>query len=198
MVQLNQYETVLYFLQLSQNLTWDCLLISVYLTVLPVFAWCAHKIFLQIKTKQFYAHIMQKLVKTGRYTEINKQSHVKFWLNWIKCRTVSYSFSCNKNNWSLHFVIQVHWAYKSFLAQKFRILLQLNLNLFLITGNYLKRGLLNIPNYNIYKIENECRRIGKNECGGRNSNSCCTGSVMANCFFFKLSLRDINMQVRCF
>ena len=41
---------------------------------------------------------MQKLVKTGKYTEINKQSDVKFWLN---CRkhvhgTVSYSFSCTE------------------------------------------------------------------------------------------------------
>jgi hypothetical protein len=36
---------------------------------------------MQIKTKQFYEHTMQKLVKTGKYTEINKQSHVKFWLN---------------------------------------------------------------------------------------------------------------------
>ena len=37
---------------------------------------------LQIKTNQFYYHIMQKLVKTGKYTEINKQSYVKFWLDW--------------------------------------------------------------------------------------------------------------------
>ena len=29
-IQLNEYETVLYFLQLSQNFTWDCLLTSVY------------------------------------------------------------------------------------------------------------------------------------------------------------------------
>ena len=36
-VQLNEYETVLYFLQLSQNLTWHCLLISVYLSVFTSF-----------------------------------------------------------------------------------------------------------------------------------------------------------------
>ena len=36
-VQLNEYETVLYFLQLSQHLTWDCLLISVYLPVFTSF-----------------------------------------------------------------------------------------------------------------------------------------------------------------
>ena len=80
--------------------TWHrivCWFLCIYLFLL-VFAWCAHKIVLQIKTKQYYEHIMQKLVKTGKYTEINKQSHVKFWLNWRKYRTVSYSFSCNK--WS--------------------------------------------------------------------------------------------------
>ena len=27
---------------------------------------------------QFYDHIMQNLVKTGKYTEMNKQSYVKF------------------------------------------------------------------------------------------------------------------------
>ena len=67
-------------------MTLDCLLISVFL---PVFPWCDHKIVLQMKTKQ-----MQKLVKTGKYTEINKQFDVKFWLNWRKYGTVSYSFSC--------------------------------------------------------------------------------------------------------
>ena len=36
---------------------------------------------------------MQKLVETGKYTEINKQFHVKFWPNWSKYRTLSYSFS---------------------------------------------------------------------------------------------------------
>jgi len=49
---------------------------------------------LQIKRKQFYDHIMQKLVKTGKNTEINKQSNVKFWLNWIKFGAVSYLLSC--------------------------------------------------------------------------------------------------------
>ena len=47
LIQLNEYETVSYFLQLS-----DCLL-----TFLPVFAWCDHKIVLHIKTKWFYDHI---------------------------------------------------------------------------------------------------------------------------------------------
>ena len=61
---------------------------------LPVFAWCAHKIVLFRPAEQFYEHIMQKQVKTGKYTEIDKQSHVKFWLNWIKHGAVSYSLSC--------------------------------------------------------------------------------------------------------
>ena len=37
LLQLNEYETVLYFLQLSQNLIWDCLLIFVYLHVFTSF-----------------------------------------------------------------------------------------------------------------------------------------------------------------
>jgi hypothetical protein len=58
--------------------------------VLPVFAWCAHKIVLFWSAEQFYEHIMQKQVKPGKYTEINKQSDVKFWLNWMKYKAVSY------------------------------------------------------------------------------------------------------------
>ena len=87
------------FFQLSQNLTSDCQLIMCIYLFLPAFAWFAHKIVLQIKTKQFDEHIMQKLVRTGKFTEINKQSHVKFWLSWRKYRTVSYSFSCTDLSW---------------------------------------------------------------------------------------------------
>ena len=54
-----------------------CWFLRFYL-LLPVFAWCDHDIDLQIKTNQFYDHIMQKLVKKGKNTEINKQSDVKF------------------------------------------------------------------------------------------------------------------------
>ena len=74
-------ETVPYFLQLSQNLTSDCLLISVYL---PVFAWFDHKIILFWSAEQFYDHIMQKQIKTGKNTEINKQYDAKFWLHCMK------------------------------------------------------------------------------------------------------------------
>ena len=35
---------------------------------LPAPAWCDHKIVLQIKTQQFYDHIMQVLVKTGKFS----------------------------------------------------------------------------------------------------------------------------------
>ena len=62
-LELNEYETGPYFIQFSQSLTSDCLLISVFLLI---FTWCDHKIVLQIKTKQFYDHIMQKLVKTDK------------------------------------------------------------------------------------------------------------------------------------
>jgi hypothetical protein len=67
--------------------------LSVDFCVLPVFtSFCV--IVLQIKTKQFYDHIMQKLVKTDKNTEINKQSDVNFRLNWIKFGAVSYLLSC--------------------------------------------------------------------------------------------------------
>ena len=33
----------------------------------------------------------------GKKTEINKQSHVKYWFNRKKYGAVSYFFSCNKN-----------------------------------------------------------------------------------------------------
>ena len=39
---------------------------------------------------------MQKLVKTGIFTEISKQSEVKFWLHWIKYGAVSCLWSCKK------------------------------------------------------------------------------------------------------
>ena len=67
-VQLNEYETVPYLLQLSQNLKSDCLLISVYLPVFTRFALCDHKIVLFGSPEQFYDHIMQKLVKTQKST----------------------------------------------------------------------------------------------------------------------------------
>ena len=35
-------------------------------------------------------------VNSGENTEINKQSHVKFWLNWIEYGAVSYSLSCTQ------------------------------------------------------------------------------------------------------
>ena len=42
--------------------------------------------------------------KFGENTEINKQSHVKFWLNWIEYGAVSYSLSCNKLISNFHFL----------------------------------------------------------------------------------------------
>ena len=46
----------------------------------------------------YYDHIMQKLVKTGKNTEINKQSNVKFWFIWIKYGAVSYSLNYKKHS----------------------------------------------------------------------------------------------------
>ena len=54
-LQLNEYDTAPHLLQLNQNLTPDCLLISVFLPVANL-----------------------KLVTTGKNTEIDKQSAVIF------------------------------------------------------------------------------------------------------------------------
>ena len=51
-------EMVPYFFQFSQNLTSDCLLISVFLHDVIIKLFC--------KTNQFYDHIIQKLVKTDK------------------------------------------------------------------------------------------------------------------------------------
>ena len=52
-VQLNQYETVPYFIQFSETLTWDCLSISVFPLNSPEFTWAEPKIVLSIRTEQF-------------------------------------------------------------------------------------------------------------------------------------------------
>ena len=44
--------------------------------------------------------------KTGKYAEINKQSDVKFWLNWIRYEAVSYSLSCTKCQMAVCFLIE--------------------------------------------------------------------------------------------
>ena len=48
-IQLNKYETASYCFLLNQNLTWDCLLIFVYL---PEFTWSEPKTVLNIKKEQ--------------------------------------------------------------------------------------------------------------------------------------------------
>ena len=50
------------------------------------------------------------LVKTGKYTKINKHSDVKFWLNWMNYGAVSYSLSCTKveNSWGLTILICIY------------------------------------------------------------------------------------------
>ena len=51
---------------------------------LPDFAWHAQKIVLFRFAELFYEHIMQKPVKTGKYTKIKKQSDVSICHDWIK------------------------------------------------------------------------------------------------------------------
>ena len=52
---------------------------------------------------------MQKLVKTRKNTKINKQSNVKFWLNWIKYGAVSYSLYYGKNSERVIFSQKYMW-----------------------------------------------------------------------------------------
>ena len=82
------YQTTLCFIFVTAKWIWD---ISIFSSIKPKLD---IRLFVD-SAKQFYEHSMQKLAKTGKYTKINKQSHVKFWLNWRKYKTVSYSFSCN-------------------------------------------------------------------------------------------------------
>ena len=46
------------------------------------------------------------MITSCKNTEINKQSDVKFWLNWRKYRTVSRSFSCKWQKLNPHNLIQ--------------------------------------------------------------------------------------------
>ena len=67
------------------------------LSVFYQFLHHVHTIVLLWSAEQFYEHIMQELVKTGKYTEINKQSDVKLWLNWIKFWDIAYlAVNCSK------------------------------------------------------------------------------------------------------
>ena len=95
----------IYFLQLSQNFTWDCLLISVFL---PVFT---SLIVLFWSLEQLYDH-------TGKNRQKHKQSDVKFWLNWIKYGTVhidscvwSYNISLPSSNYKAIILNMSVWFY---------------------------------------------------------------------------------------
>ena len=65
---------------------------------LPEFAWSEPKIVLFPYSIQFYVQIRQIQSNLGKHTEINKQSHVKFWFNGKKIETVSYLFITENNN----------------------------------------------------------------------------------------------------
>ena len=91
-VELNKYETAPCYLQLNQNLTSACLFIFVFA---PVLSWFEHENYFEDWSKTIFC---SKQVRTGKNTEINKQSDVKFWLIWRKCGLDSYSFSCKENH----------------------------------------------------------------------------------------------------
>ena len=76
----------------NQAMNWHrivCWFLCFYM-FLPVFAWYDHNIVLQIRSKQNNFMITSCRIK--------KQSDLKFWLNWRKYETVSYSFSCRYFN----------------------------------------------------------------------------------------------------
>ena len=73
-IQLNEKQTAPYFFLLSQNITSDCLLISVFT---PVFHW----IYQKVSSSAIQSNLRFSSGKFRENTEINKQSHVKFWFN---------------------------------------------------------------------------------------------------------------------
>ena len=68
-------------------MTSDCLLICVFT--------CFYQFLHDVTMKLFCFDLENSFMITScKNREINKQSDVKFWLNWRKYGTVSYSFSC--------------------------------------------------------------------------------------------------------
>ena len=84
-LQLNKYQTDLYFLESSHQMMNDCLLISGFLHVFDLFCMfgtlsCyAH---LNIKTKTILCSCAANFSNLGKFSEINKQFHVKSWLTY--------------------------------------------------------------------------------------------------------------------
>ena len=68
-IQLNKYIDSSIFFLLNENLTCNCLLISVFFLNFTEFAGSEHTI------------LDSDLANYGKNTEINKQSHVKFWFD---------------------------------------------------------------------------------------------------------------------
>ena len=94
LIQLNEYETAPYFIQFSQNLTCGCLLIFVFP---PEFTWAEPKIVWTSEQNNFSF----SSGKFGGKTEINKESYVKLWLNWINYGADSYSLGCTLKNYTI-------------------------------------------------------------------------------------------------
>ena len=77
-VQLNKYETAPAFIQLNQHLT-----LFVDLAEFPCFYQFLDDVIMKLFCfdLQFYDQIMQELVKTRKFSEINKQFDVMGWFN---------------------------------------------------------------------------------------------------------------------
>ena len=94
LVQLNKYQTDLYFLELCHQMMNDCLLIFGFL---PVFVCWEHKIVLHIymsKQKQFFAPVLQTFSNLGKFSDIIKKFHVKSWLTYQSYSSVWQILSC--------------------------------------------------------------------------------------------------------
>jgi hypothetical protein len=109
-VQLNEYETDPYFLQLSPNMATECFFTFVFFPVLAwIYLFCAKKYFVDVQNNF--------QVRTGKNVKVNKQSLLIFWLNWRKYGAVNkffclsvfiflYVFFCYmpcRNGWNLLF-----------------------------------------------------------------------------------------------
>ena len=58
------------------------------------------KLFCRSKQNNFMIISCKNGYKTGKFSKINKQSDVKFWLNWIEFGAVSYVLSCKEVSFS--------------------------------------------------------------------------------------------------
>ena len=116
--QLNKYQRYLYLLEFSHQMTNVCLLIS---EDLPRFAKICNngniKLFCTSKQKQLCVPMLQMFSNLGKFSEINKQFHVKSWLTYWSYNAVWWILSCNTPQLEVRFR-----CYRLFMKEKFNAL----------------------------------------------------------------------------